>query len=603
MKSYLSLIPISAKVRKKQNHLTIMCIAISVFLVTAIFSMAEIGLRMEIDRLKLKHTGFNFNDILKSNLGQTLIPIAMLLFILILVAGALMISGSINNSVAQRTKFFGMMRCLGMSTGQIKKFVRLESLNWCKTAIPIGTLIGVVSTWILCGGLRYIVGEEFSNIPIFTISVTGIIAGVLVGLASVLVAAQKPAKEASKISPIAALSGNTKSNIGNKQLVNNKFFKIEKSLGINHAIENKKNLFLMSASFALSIILFLTFIVFGQLINYIMPQSSARADIEITSKDISNNIDPNLLNKLKEVDGVKNVYGRRSTFDVNAILESESNRREKIDIISYDDFDLKSLKKDKALKRKSDLSNVFGNSHCVLSTWDRDSNNKIGDKIKIKGEDFEIAGLLKYDPFTSDGETGGKTTIITSNETFKQITNEDGYNLIMLQTDENFSDKSINEVQKIMGNKNTINDRREQKTTGTYMAFMLFVYGFIAIIGLVSLLNSINSISISVSSKIKQYGMMRAVGMDKLQIKRMIKVESATYGFFGCLIGIIVGVLLNKIIFTKLIENHFSYAVWQFPILPAMISIGFILISVILSTYKPIKRINKMSITANINEL
>lgn len=603
MKSYLSLIPISAKIRKKQNHLTIMCIAISVFLVTAIFSMAEIGLRMEIDRLKLKHTGFSFNDVLKSNLGQTLIPVAMLLFILILVAGALMISGSINNSVAQRTKFFGMMRSLGMSKGQIKKFVRLESLNWCKTAIPIGTLIGVVSTWILCGGLRYIVGEEFSNIPIFTISVTGILAGVLVGLASVLIAAQKPAKEASKISPIAALSGNTESNIGNKQLVYNRFFHIEKSLGINHAIENKKNLFLMSASFALSIILFLTFIVFGQFVNYIMPQSSARADIEITSKDISNNIDPNLLNKLKEVDGVKNVYGRRSAFDVNAILESESNRREKIDIISYDDFDLKSLKKDKALKRKSDLSKVFDNSHYVLATWDRDSNNKIGDKIKIKGEDFEIAGLLKYDPFTSDGETGGKTTIITSSETFKQITHEDGYNLVMLQTNEKFSKESINEIQKIMGNKNTINDRRDQKTTGTYKAFMFFVYGFIAIIGLVSLLNSINSISISVSSKIKQYGMMRAVGMDKFQIKRMIKVESATYGFFGSFIGIIVGVLLNKIIFTKLIENHFSYAVWQFPILPAMISIGFILISVIISTYKPIKRINKMSITDNINEL
>lgn len=603
MKSYLSLIPISAKVRKKQNNLTLMCIAISVFLVTSIFSMAEIVLRMEMDRLKLKHTGFSFNDVLKSNLGQTLIPIAIILFILILVAGALMISGSINNSIAQRTKFFGMMRSLGMSKGQIKKFVRLESLNWCKTSIPVGTLIGVVSTWVLCGGLRYIVGEEFSNVPVFTISIFGILAGILVGLASVLIAAKKPAKEASKISPIAALSGNAKSNIENKQLVNNKLFNIEKSLGINHAIENKKNLFLMSASFALSIILFLAFIVFGQFVNYIMPQSSARADIVIMSKDTSNNIDPNLLDKLEKVEGVKNVYGRRSVFDVNAILESESNREEKIDIISYDDFDLKGLKKDKVLKKKSDLSKVFGKSHYILATWDRESDKEIGDKIKINGEDFEIAGLLKYDPFTSDGETGGKTTIITSSETFKQITHEDGYNLVMLQTNENFSNESINEVQKIMGNKNTINDRREQKTTGTYMAFMFFVYGFIAIIGLVSLLNSINSISISVSSKIKQYGMMRAVGMDKFQIKRMIKVESATYGFFGCFIGIIVGVLLNKIIFTKLIENHFSYAVWQFPILPVIISIGFILISVIISTYKPIKRINNMSITDNINEL
>ncbi|MFR4554752.1 MAG: hypothetical protein ACLT39_03165 [Peptoniphilus sp.] len=106
MKSYLSLIPISAKVRKKQNHLTIMCIAISVFLVTSIFSMAEIGLQMEIDRLKLKHTGFSFNDVLKSNLGQTLIPVAMLLFILILVAGALMISGSINIVLLKELSFW-----------------------------------------------------------------------------------------------------------------------------------------------------------------------------------------------------------------------------------------------------------------------------------------------------------------------------------------------------------------------------------------------------------------------------------------------------------------------------------------------------------------
>ena len=35
MKSYLSLIPISAKVRKRQNRMTVLCIIISVFLVTA----------------------------------------------------------------------------------------------------------------------------------------------------------------------------------------------------------------------------------------------------------------------------------------------------------------------------------------------------------------------------------------------------------------------------------------------------------------------------------------------------------------------------------------------------------------------------------------
>ena len=58
-----------------------------------------------------------------------------------------MISGSINSSVAQRTKLFGMMRCIGMSKRQIIRYVRLEALNWYKTAVPIGLTIGIVVTW------------------------------------------------------------------------------------------------------------------------------------------------------------------------------------------------------------------------------------------------------------------------------------------------------------------------------------------------------------------------------------------------------------------------------------------------------------------------
>lgn len=45
MKSYLSLIPISAKVRRWQNRMTILCIVLAVFLVTAVFSMADMAIR------------------------------------------------------------------------------------------------------------------------------------------------------------------------------------------------------------------------------------------------------------------------------------------------------------------------------------------------------------------------------------------------------------------------------------------------------------------------------------------------------------------------------------------------------------------------------
>ena len=50
MKSYLSLIPISARVRRRQNRLTILCIVTAVFLVTAIFSVADMMLCTQTGR-------------------------------------------------------------------------------------------------------------------------------------------------------------------------------------------------------------------------------------------------------------------------------------------------------------------------------------------------------------------------------------------------------------------------------------------------------------------------------------------------------------------------------------------------------------------------
>ena len=126
MRSYLSLIPISAKVHRRQNRMTLLCIIFSVYMVTAIFSMAEMGTRMEQSRLSEKHGDFSLlSSLINTTMGQTLLMTAGVMFLLVLIAGVLMISSSMNSSVAQRTQFFGMMRCIGMSKQQIIRFVRL----------------------------------------------------------------------------------------------------------------------------------------------------------------------------------------------------------------------------------------------------------------------------------------------------------------------------------------------------------------------------------------------------------------------------------------------------------------------------------------------
>lgn len=603
MRSYLSLIPISAKVHKRQNRMTLMCIVFAVFLVTAVFSMADMGIRMEMARLLDKHGDLTLQGLSNNATVQTFYLTAAVLFVLILIAGVLMISSSINSNVAQRTKFFGMMRCIGMSKQQIIRFVRLEALNWCKIAVPVGLVLGVVITWGLCFVLRFIVGEEFSTIPLFGISPIGIVSGIIVGVVTVLIAASSPAKRAAKVSPVTAVSGNTANTGKVTHVVNTRFIKIETALGIHHAVAAKKNLILMMGSFALSIILFLSFTVFIDLIGYIMPQSSNTSDINISSSDGANSIDYTLLDTISGMDGVKRAFGRRSYFNIPAGLNGDSRLSSTVDIISYDDFDLDCLTQDKQLKKGSDISKVYGDSNYVLATWDKDSPLEIGDTIQLGSETLEIAGLLKFDPFSSDGATNGRITLITSGDTFMRLTGVTDYSLIMVQTIRNVTNEDVEAMRNVVGEKYTFNDRRDQRTEGTYFAFLFFVYGFLAIITLVTVLNIMNSISMSVSARIKQYGAMRAVGMDEHQLTKMIASEAFTYAASGCIVGCIAGLVLSKLLYDYLITSHFSYAVWSLPVIPMLIILLFVIGSAIAAFYAPAKRIRNISVTETINEL
>ncbi|MDE5932838.1 MAG: ABC transporter permease, partial [Lachnospiraceae bacterium] len=367
------------------------------------------------------------NGISNKEYIKNIYPLAGVLFILILMAGVLMISGSMNSNVAKRLQFFGMLRCIGASRSQIIHFVRIEALYWCKSAVPTGVAVGVVFTWIICAGLKYIVGGECADMPVFTVSIVGILCGVTVGVVTVFLAAQAPAKRAAKVSPVAAVSGNAGEVKNIKRAMNDGFSKVETALGIHHAVSARKNLLLMTGSFALSIILFLCFSVLIELIGCLLPQKASSPDLDITSMDMSNDIDEAVVQEIAQIDGVAHVLPRSVCRDVPAVYQGKSSSVEQetvtnVELISYNDYQLELLIKDDDLRKGSDLTTVYGDGDGVLVIWDRDIPWEIGDKLCIAGEELEIAGMLKYNPFTNDGSSGGVIDIVASQETFTRLT-------------------------------------------------------------------------------------------------------------------------------------------------------------------------------------
>ena len=597
MRSYLDLIGISNKVNKKTTRLVRLCIVLSVFLVTAIFGLAEMAIRMEASRLIEKHDSGIITSLMDNAGVQLYLIVAFVLFLLVLIASVLMIASSINSNIAQRTKFYGLMRCIGMTKKQIKKYVRREALSWCKLSIPLGNVLGIFTTWVLCLVMKYGIAGEFAGIQTNRISIISIFFGACVGLISVVLAAQAPAKKASSVNPIIAVSDQDTS--VSSSLLQAKHVGIDTVLGMNHAFNSKKNLFLLVSSFALSIILFLAFSTLVQFVNYIMPQLSNTEDLKIIAAEEGALIDPGLVSSLERIGGVKRVYARNNAFDVQATVNGTST--ELIDIVADSDFDLESLKKDGFLKNNVDVDKIKGNSFLALSTWDKTVDFTVGDELDINDYPIEVVGLLKQDIYTADGMTHGKRTLIVSNDTFEELMGEVGYSTVLVQLEESISEGQVKSIIKKIPEQYLVEDNREYNTASTYWIFTFFVYSFIVIIALVAMLNIINAISVSVTSQFKRYGMMRGIGMELRQIKKVIIGEACVYSIIGLIFGSGLGLLLSKAIFDSLIGSHFEYATWE--ISPS--NIIFILLFVILATTVAVEssftRVRKMDVVSQLS--
>ena len=565
----------------------------------------ETGLRKTIGDLKQEYNltdeNVKENTAILAPLGASsssatdgLYHLAAICFVIILAAGIFMIASCMNSNVAQRTAFFGMLRCIGASKKQIIRFVRLEALNWCKTAVPLGGLLGVVSCWILCGILRFFVKGEFADMPLFSVSIPGILWGAAVGIVTVFLAAHFPAKQAAKVSPMAAVSGNTEIARKIRHGANTRLFKVETSLGMKHAAESKKNLLLMTGSFALMIVLFLAFSACLDLVHKMLPSvGSFNPDITIASQDNANSIDKDLTKEISRISGVDSVSGVMYRTACPVEINEQSSA---IDLFSYDDMMMKEFENSVV---SGDLEKVYGNSGYAASVYNQDNRLNVGDKIKIGEEELEIACVMSE----GVGSISGSPIVVCSEETFTRITGDRNYGMVNVVLAKDASETAVNRIKDLAGESDFIDNRETNSDNyGSYWVFRIAAYGFLAIISFITILNIMNSISMSVSARLKQYGAMRAVGMSVGQVTKMITAEAVTYAVWGVAVGSALGLLLHYFIYKKIIITHFGGG-WSFPLIPMAVIIGLILISCVLAVYAPAKRMKNISVTETINEL
>ena len=86
-------------------------------------------------------------------------------------------------------------------------------------------------------------------------------------------------------------------------------------------------------------------------------------------------------------------------------------------------------------------------------------------------------------------------------------------------------------------------------------------YAMLALSVLISLFGIVNTLVLSVYERTRELGMLRAVGMTRRQVRRMVRHESVVTALIGAVLGTGVGLLLAALMTGALSDQGVSFSV------------------------------------------
>ena len=80
---------------------------------------------------------------------------------------------------------------------------------------------------------------------------------------------------------------------------------------------------------------------------------------------------------------------------------------------------------------------------------------------------------------------------------------------------------------------------------GSVNTAMNIMYGLLAMALIIAVLGVVNTLAMSVFERQQEIGMLRAIGLDRRKVKRMIRLEAVVISLFGAVVGVGLGMFLG----------------------------------------------------------
>lgn len=530
-----------------------------------------------------------------------------------LFVGIFLIANTFSMLIAQRTRELALMRAIGATRRQVKRSVLLE-------AAVVGTLASVIGFALglgLATGLRSAMGLLGGKIPAgpLVVSPTAVGSAFAVGILITVLAAWLPARRAAKIAPVAAMSSvhataSTKSlvlrnSIGGvialigaagivggagaggtsgRQLVAGgaffaligviilipllsrpvialvrpllkKLFGVSGKLASQNAVRNPRRTGATASALAIGLTLVTGISVLGVTLGQAidkMTTDNIKADYLISMAN-GGPLDQSALTALEKADGVSALSPQQAAwFEVDGGGYSASGVTpgdvEQVFALKTVSGSLGSLK---------DGQVAVGSKTAKTHGW------KTGDTIPVTFEDDKkgkvtVGALYEENEFLSPFVIPKALADEHSTSTRPEIRE------IWIKADGGASSANEKSIVDALGDNPAMSVMDRQDIRDSFGGFintaLNIMYGLLAMALLIAVLGVVNTLAMSVFERQQEIGMLRAIGLDRGRVKRMIRLEAVVISLFGAVIGVGLGVFLGWAIGQTLSADIPGYA-------------------------------------------
>ena len=209
---------------------------------------------------------------------------------------------------------------------------------------------------------------------------------------------------------------------------------------------------------------------------------------------------------------------------------------------------------------------TLGTTRAVVSSnYAEDHDLAVGDVLTIRSiadrtADVTVVGTFEPPPFYPLLES-----VNVSTELFDSLYDRPRNRWTWANVAGEPSDKSQAQMEEaIAGFPDTQLETREEwisREDADFNEFISFLYVMLTLAVFVSIFGMINTLVLSVYERTREIGMLRAIGMTRRQVRRMIRQESIITALIGAAVGLPLGIFLAALVNRALAEYDVRFAI------------------------------------------